>query len=107
MDHMNAPSSSKMGIKRKSILILEKLNIINMVNNDRVKIAEQLNIPILTLNTIMSNREKILLLSMAEQPGRKKLKLKKFQDVNVIMDGFHKKRALNLTVDGPILRQNA
>nr|AOE48153.1 CENP-B-like protein 1 [Locusta migratoria] len=100
------------GIKRKPISLAEKLEIIKKVdsrkNVTRVQIAAELNIPVSTLNTIMANRQKLLEKSVTEQSSRKKLKTGKYEQVEVVLlEWFRQKRALNLPIDGNILRKKA
>jgi hypothetical protein len=57
-------ATSTVGIKHKTLSVSEKLNIISKVdgtpNAPRTKIAEELGIPVVTLHTVMYNRNKIL-----------------------------------------------
>jgi hypothetical protein len=56
--------TSTIGIKCKSLSISEKLNILSKVdgtpNAPHTKIAEELDIPVARLQTVMYNRNKIL-----------------------------------------------
>jgi hypothetical protein len=105
-------ATSAMGIKCKPLSISEKLNIVSEVdctpNAPHIKIAEKLCIPMATLYTIMYNRNKIVKQSLTEQLNRKKIKTAKYEKVEaILMVWFRQKRALNLTVDGPILKRKA
>jgi hypothetical protein len=105
-------ATSAMAIKRKPLSISAKLNIISKVdgtlNAPRTKIAEELGISVATLHTVMHNRNKILKQSLTEQLNRKKIKTAKYEKVEaVLMEWFRQKWALNLTVDGLILKRKA
>jgi hypothetical protein len=103
-------ATSKTGIKRKPLSLSEKLHIIQTVDGfpsvPRTRISKELVIPVSTVNTIMLNRSKILKQSLTQQPGRKRMKTGKYEKVEaVLVEWFRQKRALNLTVDGPILKR--
>jgi hypothetical protein len=82
-------ATSAMGIKCKPLLISEKLNIISKVdgtpNAPHNKIAEELGIPVITLHTVMYNRNKILKQSLTEQLNRKKIKTAEYEKVEAIL----------------------
>jgi hypothetical protein len=104
-------ATSTMGIKCKPLSISEKLNIISKVdgtpNAPCTKTAEEPGIPVTTLHTAMYNRNKILKQSLTEL-NKKKIKTAKCEEVEaILMERFRQKRALNLTVDGPILKRKA
>jgi hypothetical protein len=93
-------ATSTMGIKRKPLLISEKLNIISKVdgtpNAPRTKTTEELGIPVATLHTVMYNRNKILKQSLTEQLNRKNIKTAKYEKVEAILtEWFQQKWALN------------
>jgi hypothetical protein len=99
------------GIKRKPLSISEKLNIISKVdgtlNATRTKTAEELGI-LWQHFTVMYNRNKILKQSLTEQLNRKKIKTAKYESwKQFLWRRSNKNRALNFTVDGPILKRKA
>lgn len=105
-------ATSKTGIKRKPLSLSEKLHIIQTVDGfpsvPRTKISKELGIPVSTVNTIMLNRSKILKQSLTQQPGRKRMKTGKYEKVEeVLVEWFRQKRALNLTINGRVLKSKA
>jgi hypothetical protein len=93
-------ATSTTEIKCKPLSISDKLNSISKVagtpNAPRTKIGEELGIPVSTLHTIMSNRNRILKQSLTEQLDRKKIKTAKYEKVEAdLMEWFRQKRALN------------
>jgi len=105
-------ATSKTGIKRKPLSLSEKLHIIQKVDGfpsvPRTKICKELGIPVSTVNTIMLNRNKILKQLLTQQPGRKRMKTGKYEKVEAVLtEWFRQKRALNLTINGRILKSKA
>ncbi|KAJ8873801.1 hypothetical protein PR048_024636 [Dryococelus australis] len=68
--------TSKPIIKRKALLVSEKLDIINYVSSNpnlaRVIIAKQFQLPVSILNSIVAKRDQFLRHSVAAQPHRKR-----------------------------------
>jgi hypothetical protein len=60
------------------------------------------------LNNIMANKKNILQQCVTYQPGRKKLKTSKYEKMeSVLLERFRQKQALNIQIQGPVLRQKA
>lgn len=100
-------------IQRKPLSLMEKLEMIKKVdsspNTSRAKIAENLGVPVSTLNNIMSKRAIITKQSLDASPlDRKKQKPGKYDKVEIVLlEWFRQKRALNLPLSGPIIREKA
>ena len=110
---------SKTGVKRKALSIREKVDIIAKVDANpnlslhvavwtRLKIAAELCIPVSTVNSIVAKREIYLSEVTTVQLGRKKLKTSKYEKIEgVLLEWFTQKRALNIPIQGPLLKQKA
>jgi len=64
----------KVAVKRKVLSVADKLHIIKKLDTQLhvtlIKLAEELGIPVLTLNNIMVNKTKILQQGGSSEPSR-------------------------------------
>jgi hypothetical protein len=103
--------ATKDNIKHTALSVSEKMEIIKKVDAQthvmHKKVAEQLSTPASTLNN-MANKKNILQQCVTSQPGRKKLKSSKYEKTEpVLLEWLTLKRALNIPIQGPVLRQKA
>lgn len=100
------------GKKRRTFSLAEKLDIIKHVDSNpgktRAAIARDLEIPVTTLNLIVSSREKIINECSTHSSTVKKIRVGKNEEVNEkLLEWFRQVRSQNVPVNGTILREKA
>jgi hypothetical protein len=99
-------------IKRRALSVSEKLGIIKKVDAQphvmRTKVIKQLSIPMSILNNIMSSKKNIPQQCVTTHPGRKRLKISKYEKTDSVLLGwFRQKQALNIPIQDPMLYKKA
>jgi len=106
-------SSSSAEVKRKTLSIDDKLNIIKLYDGkigvfNKQQIADQLRLPSSSLRTIMKNRKEIEINAFSGSTKRQKVRNDKNEQLeNILLEWFRQARTLNLAVNGPVLTEKS
>lgn len=99
-----------MSRKRKAISIKNKANIIFRLDNGELNkdLAKEFGVPHNTISLIKKNRDKVLQCFEEEKLERKRIRNRKYDDVEEVLLAWYKvQRNKQIPISGPILQEQA